>query len=305
MNCKKCGATLKAGEPGAVITCEYCGHEERVAGSPAAPQISVNVQEVIASAARPKVKINALGCLVFIAIFAAVPIVICVNKSSKSSSSGPSKAEKRKQKRDKQWKLSELNNAPKQRWFKLDRGGMVGGLAELDAIANYQWALNMAKGWSADARLARMTIRRIRHDGVAPNAVNKRDGAWDVRFTSPSRVAAADKMAEVSEDQPLDGFRISIRKDEVQAMITNVSPPKAGNVGKAPVTCTYKQLVAAAKEMIKRPYYDASLMPTWQSGEWRWTINEAFGSKRRRRPRRGKRFSGSVHVDAKTCKRID
>lgn len=214
-----------------------------------------------------------------------------LNKAGVQMPSGP---------RDKAWKLNELDQAPKGSWFRVDTAGMTGTLAQFDAIANYNWMHKLAQAWSADSKLIRMSVRHLRHDAAPVDASDGGKGSADYRFYSPSRLAAAEKMSEVSEEKVYDGFRVWVEGGKVRAMISQ-SSPEARNYPHPIIKCNYKQILAGARPIARQPFYDLWLRYRKWGKRWEWSVDRAFSLKTRR-PR--SRLPKSATVNPTTCKRM-
>jgi len=332
MLCKKCGATIPGGAPGTIAVCEYCGHKEHIP-VPAPPRVArpaIHARQVSAQV-QASVKRGIIVAVVGFMLAMGIGIFVCVAVATKAKSTSDRVQEANRQidratnsaeraraqamrqlgkalgnagvqvgDTKKVWKLSEITSAPKGMWFPVDTTGMTGTLNEFDAIANYQWVHGLAKGWSADAKLVRLSVKRLRHDGTAPNASPSGKGGADYRFYSPSRFAAAEKLSEVSEDKVYDGFRVWIREGKVSAMIGEGSP-EARKYPHAKVTCTYAQLIKGAQPIRKQPYYDLYLRYRKHRRSWTWSVDRAFSLRTRRRRR--SRVPASATLSTKTCKR--
>jgi len=71
----------------------------------------------------------------------------------------------------------------------LDAASPAGGYGALDAVAQVSWALTIAQGWAADARLERIDVNRVRPDGTV-NVADDAESSVRYRFISPQAVKA-------------------------------------------------------------------------------------------------------------------
>jgi|GEM_PF-6416268 len=325
MNCKKCGADIPAGAPGTTVRCDYCGHTELIP-APARPRIPVEPQ-LVASQVSARVGRIVVIIVASVLLMVGVGVFVCVSAVTKTQSKVSHQVDRQLEKvskriararkraarararhgfvsspgpRGKQWTLAELNNAPKDRWFDVDPSGMSGSLDQFDAIANYAWVHKLAKAWSADAKLVRLGIDRVRHDGVAPNAGPSGKADIDYRFYSPSRYAAGEKLAEVSEQKIYDGFRVWVREGKVQAMIGEGSP-EARKYPDPPMTCTLAKILAGAKHLPRVPFYDMRLRYWKHRGRWEWYVGVSHSLRTSHHVIR-RHVRTSTRVRARTCK---
>lgn len=331
MNCKKCGADIPAAAPGTMVRCDYCGHTELIPAPPARPRIPPVQAQLVTSQGAARAGRIAVIIAASVFLIIGVGVFVCVSAVTKTQSrqvdrqlnranKQMARARKRAARvrkrvaralarhgvampagpRGKQWKLAELDKAPKDRWFDVDPSGMTGNLDQFDAIANYAWVHKLAKAWSADAKLVRLGIERVRHDGVAPNASASGKADIDYRFYSPSRYAAGEKLAEVSEQKVYDGFRVWVREGKVQAMIGEGSP-EARHYPDPPMTCSLAKILAGARHLAKVPFYDMRLRYWKHRRRWEWYVGVS-SSLRSRHHRSRRHGRSSTRVRAKNCK---
>ena len=146
------------------------------------------------------------------------------------------------------------------------RPGKTGDFKSLDPIASVPWATKIARAWSADAVLQRITIDRVTPDGRV--TTTEKDGV-DYVFYSPARRRSAREMRKVSEEKVVSEFRIQLRDGKVDVLQWyNHIDPK--DVPGATVTCPMAKLwpLSRATACPQRPKYRLSMTKRSKGHAW-------------------------------------
>lgn len=121
---------------------------------------------------------------------------------------------------------ADLRNAPSGS-HELDAALPAGGLGAVDAVTVLPWALTLAQAWSADARLERIDVTRMRPDGTV-NAQDDPEGLIRYRFYSPGRLSALREQARLttSANAVVELF-VVLTNGKLQASV--IERPRAGS----------------------------------------------------------------------------
>jgi hypothetical protein len=189
---------------------------------------------------------------------------------------------------------SDLRDLPRG-FHTLETTAPPGGYAAVDAVSALPWALAIAQAWSADARIERIDVDRMRPDG-AVNAQDDAEASVTYRFTSPDRSAELQRRAETSAKAELDdGFwvRLSGGRAQVIAHYNSASFSSAmervkGRAPEHPVALPLTELVTrpgAKRTLRPLPFYRGYMIHSRGEG-WVWYFstlgNESFTRMRAR-----------------------
>lgn len=283
--CGGCGAPLPDLDEFERATCRFCGmiHDPATADAGGAP-VHIAIEA-------PGVRRAARGAMAIVAIVFLISVLTPLafiyvqwrasNAIAPLVSKIPTSVRKTRT-------TSELKDLPRG-YQDLDTTAPPGGYAAVDAVTTLPWALTIAQAWSADARLDRIDVERMRPDGLV-NAADDTEAAVTYRFTSPGRGDELRRRAETSGKAELDTafwVRLTGGRAQVIAHHNSVAMASAmdrldGRTPGHPVALPLGELVArpGAKRTLKPlPFYRGYMIHNASEG-WVWYFsslaNESF-----------------------------
>jgi hypothetical protein len=218
--CGGCGAPLPDSDEGERPTCQFCG----MVHDPTAYGHGLHIAIETPLARRGANTAVAIISVVFlIAVLAPLGFVFMQWRASTvlSRSSMPTafKAPVATARTPR-----ELHDLPRGN-HDLDVAAPPGGYGAVDAVTTLPWALAIAQAWSADARLERIDLERMRPDGTV-NAQDDAEARIMYRFVSPAQSEELLKRAELSEKAEVNTglwVKLSAGRPQVYANYTTAA----------------------------------------------------------------------------------
>jgi hypothetical protein len=299
--CSHCGARLRAGLPGEVLRCEYCGTETRVPvpvvafrGAPVQPppQAASGSAAGVALAGAVVTVVAMTG--VSIAVFSASrasPQPVRVDVPSMPAFPAVPPPNEKRSPADYFGEPGGIHG-----WALLDVRA-PGAASDFDPTAAVPWATTLAKQWKPDAELARIDAEALDETGRLDLTATKETKAT-FRFWSPQAFADYEKSPSPSSTARYEvEMFLEVSGEGVKALRLALPSPRKSNGVEVPKSCTLKQAVDALRAKRKLPdrhaYYSAYLIDvasTPKRGEPSWYFNPTNHA-----------FS-LPPVDARTCK---
>jgi hypothetical protein len=174
----------------------------------------------------------------------------------------------------------------------LDAAPPAGGFAAVDAVTAVPWALTIAQSWSADARLERIDVTRMRPDGTV-NVQDDREALIRYRFRSPARMTALLEQSRLSASaRGIVGLFLVVEHGALRAYVEESAgaPTERGGPPPHPAVMPLSRLVTVpAVEQVTSdaPFLSGYLIHLDDEG-WVWYFSTLAGeSKPRVRGRDG------------------
>jgi hypothetical protein len=284
--CGGCGAPLPDTEEFERPTCRFCGMVHDPATSAEMPfQIAIE-NPVTPRAARGVAVI--MGIVFLIAVLAPLGFIYMQWRASNAFAPLNTLVSTATSSLKKTRTTRELRDLPRG-FHDLETTPPPGGYASVDAVAGLPWALAIAQAWSADARIERIDVERMRPDGSV-NAADDAESKVTYRFTSPDRSEELYRRAETSGKAEVDNelwVQLGGGRAQVIAHYNSASFARAMERVKArapghPAVLPLTELVArpgAKRTLRPLPFYRGYLIYNQTEG-WVWYFstlaNESF-----------------------------
>jgi hypothetical protein len=193
--CQGCAAPLPDGDGPDALRCRFCGlvHER---AAPASGGIHVHTIQLRADSLKRPMRWVALA-IVVITLGALVPVIATVYFGWRAATAIATSSGPRSFPKPAVLSPTGLRSAAAG-VHDLDAAGPSSGFSALDAVSAVPWALSIAQSWSADARLERIDVTRLRPDGTV-NVQDDGEALVRYRFESPGRIAALLEQARLSQ----------------------------------------------------------------------------------------------------------
>lgn len=194
--CAGCAAPLPDSQPGTTVTCRFCGmvHDPAApAGHGPAIRVDVRTAPVKIGSGKAAMVLGVIAALVLIptgiGLYVAYRTASEVTRAvaTATSTTPPGRTARR---------TADLGGLPSGH-HALEVAAPPGGFAAFDPVAGLPWALAIAQAWSADARLTRIDVNRLRPDGTV-NVTDDAEAVARYRFASPSKIEELRRQAELS-----------------------------------------------------------------------------------------------------------
>lgn len=260
--CAGCGAPLPDTASSEPLTCRFCGvTHDRTAHDAPATITTIHID-------RARASVPAVGAITVIAtvlgLVAAVGGVIAAVATWRTSSPFTRTRPVATPSPPVALRVADLSRAG-DGWHALAVAAPAGGFGAVDAITQVPWALAIAQGWSADARLERIDVVRLRPDGTV-NVADDPDGALTWRFVSPGRMSDLITRAETSTrvDVPTQ-MHLEVRHGQVRAGVFSQGAAWSRTVARdlaalAGHPTSARPLSRLVPDLARRPEYTAPFL---------------------------------------------
>lgn len=286
--CQGCAAPLPDGDDTQAVRCRFCGlvHE------PADATSNVAVRHVRLSGAALKPELKWLvPVIAVIAVGVVVPALVWLYIGWVAVSNIATSPAKQSLATSTRLAPADLRTAPAG-YHDLDAAPPAAGFAAVDAVNAVPWALTIAQSWSADARLERIDVARLRPDGTV-NVQDDREASIRYRFRSPARMAALLEQSRLSASaRGIVGLFLVVEHGALRAYVEESAgaPAQRGSPPPHPAVMPLVKLVTvSAVEQVTAgtPFLSGYLIHLDDEG-WVWYFSTLAGeSKPRVRGRDG------------------
>ena len=303
IQCPSCGAPIRFEDDAVVTECGHCGSQiaptqylsRGAFGERGEPRVDVQVVDLtgVRKALSPG---KALGCIVamLVLIFGIGGIVFwrgysmqkSIRKSIETATSGFTRPT---------FGRVEEGPLPVARLAEPAFAGRhaiaaappPGGLGSIDPVAGLPWALALAQVWSADVKLDRIDVERLRPDGTV-NVQDDPAAEVTYRFISPSRFQSLRERANLESDPKGDyEFWIQLEKGgiaayELSSQAVFATDDQAQEVAALtwPKSLPLPEILrsaAAKRDFPAVPFYKGYLIRLESEG-WCWYLSTLSGS---------------------------
>jgi hypothetical protein len=160
-------------------------------------------------------------------------------------------------------------------WKELNVPTPASGWAAFEPVTDLRWAQTIARAWQSDARLTRIDVNRLKHDGTIDLTAGA-DNSAGYRFISPGQIDAWEKIADRDANARV-GYELMIKlaEQKVTALIVRGSPrsdalpPLDINSHALPELLTRAR---KSKSFADHPFYDGYMIALEREG-WVWYLN--------------------------------
>jgi hypothetical protein len=152
----------------------------------------------------------------------------------------------------------------------------AGGYAAVDPVAVLPWASEIARRWSADARLERIDAKRIGPGGFV-DAAGDPDGEVIYRFVSPSRAEAYFREADVrSGARAQSEMWVVVARGRASVQAITSTPSSARAVSPAPKVLSLADTLARNRPRVGDRHYKGYMIHSTAEG-WVWYLSTLSG----------------------------
>ena len=229
MQCPSCGAPIRFEDDAVVTECGHCGSQiaptQHIARGSRGPRADVQVVDLtgVRKALSPG---KAMGCIVtmLVLIFGIGGLVFwrgyamqkSIRKSIETATSSLSRPTFGRAE-EAPLPVAKLAEPAFAGHHAIAAAPPPGGLGSIDPVAGLPWALALAQVWSADVKLERIDVERLRPDGTV-NVQDDPAAEVTYRFLSPSRLQSLLERANLEADPKGDyEFWIQLEKGSISA----------------------------------------------------------------------------------------
>jgi hypothetical protein len=223
--CSACGGPLpEGGGHDTTITCSFCGMVNEVSADTPRIIVNLNAGDTVRYVGS-YVKL-AIGLSIGLTIIGVIVAIVVAMRSFTTAidvvrhDSSPVRMVTRG------ITMSDLPKLAERGYRTLDAPPPPGGWTSFDPVVGVGWVSQIARAWTADARLERIDLTLIAADGTA-DLTTDRDETVGYRFVSPSRIAQWRAIADSVVDAQI-AYELFIRVGRQQVSVYAHS----GNPGK-------------------------------------------------------------------------
>jgi hypothetical protein len=159
---------------------------------------------------------------------------------------------------------------------KVEVAAPAGGYAAVDPVAVLPWANDIARRWSADARLDRIDATRIGPGGLVDTAGDP-DGEVVYRFVSPSRAEAYFKEADLrSGVRAQSEMWVVLARGAASVQAITSAPSSVRAVAPAPKVLSLADTLARNRASLSERKYKGYMIHSGSEG-WVWYLSTLSG----------------------------